>query len=242
MHQVLSLVLTPLKQAWIQQSGGLYFLKQPRTIGAMRVSEKIETGGRPLPLRVTQSKTKMYTDDYEAYSDAYYCDDLENNYSWAHDDHKQAKFDAIFAEQDLMEAGGEVNDDASELKEIIIIKNRLEQLITEKKKIDCGMSKKMMSAPEFVPGKIPCAPCNECYGDVLLEPEFKDTDGKYYCTSCWDKFTDDDSVSPPPVLECDPQQLSVPALQIKLRVVLGAGAVLPKKKPELIKMFRNYYM
>lgn len=164
--------------------------------------------------------------------------DYSEMYYYDHDDYKQAQLDAIFAEQDRMESGGYVPDDISELTEIIIAKTD--------NKINDILAKKMMTAPVFIPGAIPCGTCNECCGGVLLEPTFKDTDGKYYCVSCWDNFTDEDSDSPPmmppPMLECDPRELSVPALQIKMRIVLGAGAVLPKAKPVLVKMFREYYM
>lgn len=155
-----------------------------------------------------------------------------SRYDWAHDDHKQALNDAIFEEHDM---------DA----ELPI--ERLERLIDKtEQRIDELLVDRMRVAAEFKTENIPCGTCSDCYDDVPLVEWFKDINGKFYCTACWDQYTGADEEAPPmarsPAPECDPNQLSLVALQVYLRQVLGADAVLPKTKPALMKMFREYYM
>ena len=167
---------------------------------------------------------------------------------WAHDDYKQAMNDAIF---DKMEAAELNKQDESiaidDLKEVVIVRDSVDQLITKtERRIDDMLTERMVVAPEFMSGTIPTGTCHECYGEVLLTEWHRDIDHKFYCTECWDRYTGEGEeappMAPPPVLECDPNQLSLVALQVYLRQVLGADAVLPKTKPALMKMFRDYYM
>jgi hypothetical protein len=220
------------------QLKGLYHKRQAG--GGTRCLSLVGLGGR---LRHVRDKAEM-----RSRHGAVGVNQATMSHYWAHDDYKQAMNDAIFDKMEAAELNKQTESIAiDDLKEVVVVRDSVDKLITKTEmRIDEMLAERMVDAPEFVSGTIPSGTCYECYGDAPLTEWHRDIDNKFYCTECWDRYTGADEevppMTPPPVLECDPRELSVVALQVKLRQVLGADAVLPKTRPVLIEMFREYYM